>query len=107
MKTKRKKDRSPTLGQIVKAARKAGAEVNITVEDRLMPLRFKDDPEPVKLLIAESERCTALGLKWLKAPLPNHVAADQCMKNGWAYALAAAWMRCKLKGELLPEKKDQ
>ena len=35
--------------------------------------------------------------------VPNQVAAEMCLRHGWAFSLAAAWMRCKLKGELLPE----
>lgn len=102
---RRVKARQLKLKDIVKAASKIGLEVSIGFEDRKMPRRFPDDPEPVRLLIEESERVNKLGNLWLKAETPNHVAADVAMRNGWAYALAAVWLRCKLKGELKPENK--
>ena len=64
-----------------------------------MPVRFKDDPEPVTFLIEESERLSAIGNRWQVAKVPNHIAAEMCLRSGWAYALAAVWLRCKLKGE--------
>jgi len=92
------------LDQLVKAARAAGAQVTVSLEEpRHMPVRFESDPEPVKLLIAESERMSQHGNNWLAADVPNHVAAEVALRAGWAYGLAAAWLRCKLKGELKPE----
>ncbi len=104
--TPKERAQKTRLKQLVKLAKAAGLEVSLSLEPNQMPARFPDDPEPVKLLIAESERCSTLGNRWLNAKLPNYIAAEMCLKNGWAYALAAAWMRAKLKGELLPEKKD-
>jgi hypothetical protein len=95
------------LKQIVAAARAAGAEVTISFGDNQMPMRMPNDPPDVTLLLDESERCTVLGNRWLKAPKPNPIAAGLCLSNGWAYALAAAWLRCKLRCELEPEEKRQ
>ena len=95
--------KKPTLKQLVAAAHKAGAKVTVSLEPKQMPMRFPNDPEPVKLLIEESERMSKLGNNWLAADVPNQVAAEMCLRHGWAFSLAAAWMRCKLKGELLPE----
>ena len=39
-------------------------------------------------------------MRWPFFDVPNHVAAEMCLRHGWAYSLAAAWLRCKLKGEL-------
>ena len=91
------------LADLVKAARAAGAKVTVSLEPKEMPNRFPSDPEPVKLLIEESERMSALGNRWLTAKIPNQIAAEACLRNGWAYSLAAAWLRCKLEGKLLPE----
>lgn len=95
--------KKPIRKQLVAAARKAGAKVTVRLEPKRMPARFPDDPAPVKLLIEESERISKLGNDWLAAEIPNQVAAELCLRHGWAFSLAAAWMRCKLKGELLPE----
>jgi hypothetical protein len=62
-------------------------------------MEFPNDPETVKFLIYESRRASALGNKWLRAEIPNHVASELCMKIGWAHAMSAAWLRAKLKGE--------
>lgn len=97
------KQKPTTLKKLVYDLRKVGAKVTVSLEDSKMPTRFNDDPLPVKMLIEESERVTKLGNKWLTAEVPNQVAAEMCLRQGWAYALAAAWMRCKIKGELLPE----
>ena len=88
------------LEDFVKAAHEAGVHVTVSLEPRQMPQRFHDDPEAVTMMIAESERCNALGQRWMNAEKPNPVAAEAAFLNGWAYALAAAWLRCKLKGEL-------
>ena len=95
--------KKPTLKQLVSAARKAGAKVSVSLEPKQMPMRFPSDPEPVRLLRDESERMSKMGNNWLAADVPNQVAAEMCLRNGWAFSLAAAWLRCKLKGELLPE----
>jgi hypothetical protein len=93
------------LKQLVKAARDAGAEVTVTFDphEKRMPMRFPDDPEIVTLLLDESERVNALGNRWAKAKIPNIVAAQKCLEMGWAHALSAVWLRCKLKGELQPD----
>lgn len=96
--------RKPNLADLVKAAQKAGAKVSVSLEPKQMPMRFPSDPAEVRLLLEESERVSKLGNHWLNADVPNHVAAETCFRNGWAYALAGAWLRCKLKGELNPEK---
>lgn len=71
----------------------------------VIPIRFPDDPVPVKLLIEESERVSKLGNDWLTAKVPNHIAAEVALRNGWAFSLAAVLLRCKLKGELKPDGK--
>ena len=93
------------LKDLVEAAHAAGAKVSVSLEPKQMPMRFPSDPEPVKLLIEESERMSKLGNNWMAADVPNQVAAEMCLRHGWAFSLAAAWMRCKLKGELKPESK--
>lgn len=65
-----------------------------------MPLRLPDDPVAVTMLLDESERMTDMGNRWNAAKKPNHLAANFCLQNGWAFALAAAWLRCKLNGAL-------
>lgn len=97
MKTKKRK---PTLKELIKAASAAGAKVSVSLEPQKMPLRLPGDPEVVTLLIEESERISKLGNKWLAAETPNQIAAHACLQQGWAFALAAAWLRCKLKGEV-------
>jgi len=91
------------LKDLVAAAQAAGAKVSVSLEPKQMPMRFPSDPPDVKLLIAESERMSTLGNNWLAADVPNQVSAEMCLRHGWALSLAAAWLRCKLKGELLPE----
>ncbi len=93
----------PNLEDFVKAAHAAGAKVSFGLEPTQMPRRFPNDPEPVRMLVEESERISKLGNDWLTAKIPNQIAAEMCLKNGWGYALAAAWLRCKLEGKLLPE----
>ncbi len=70
-----------------------------------MPQRFSNDPEPVKLLLDESERLNILGNKWLNATVPNPVATQSAFTNAWALNVAACWLRCKLKGEFQAKKK--
>ena len=65
------------------------------------------DPPAVQLLEAEAIRTMQLAREWETTKPINPVAAEFCYRNGWAFALAAAWLRCKLKGELLPESKTQ
>jgi hypothetical protein len=91
------------LSELVKAARSAGASVTVSLEPKQMPTRFPNDHALVKLLIEESERASKLGNNWMAADVPNQVAAEACLRHGWAFSLAAAWLRCKLKNELLPE----
>jgi len=99
------KNKKTKLDDLVKAAHKAGAKVTVSLESKQMPARFRDDPEPVRLLINESERVSKIGNDWMAAEVPNPVAAEMCLRNGWAFSLAAVWLRCKLKGQLLPESK--
>lgn len=101
----KKKTKGITLEDTVRAAHRAGVKVSYSMLPREnMPARFPDDAEPVKLLIAESERMTALGQKWESAKVLNPRAADACYGAGWAHALSAAWLRAKLKGQFLPDK---
>lgn len=65
--------------------------------DLLAP--WPNDPQAVRLLLEEGKRMTRRGNAWLHAEVPNLIASDMCLRTGWAYALAAAWLRCKLKGE--------
>lgn len=94
------KKKQTKLADVVAAAQKAGCNVSLSLESNQMPVRFKNDPKVVLELIAESERMNALGVRWSKANIPNPIAAEACFRNGWAYALAAAWLRVKLNGEL-------
>lgn len=87
------------LEDVVDAARAVGAKVSVSLEPKQMPLRWPNDPEPVRLLIDESERMSVHGNNWLAADVPNQIAAEAALRNGWAYALAAGWLRCKLNGE--------
>lgn len=113
----KKKSKTPTakakraaqikLEQLVKAAHAAGFKVNITLHDKQMPMHFPDDHPHVTLLLRESERVNALGNQWTHAHTPNPIAAEQLFKMGWAHNLSAVWLRCKLKGELLPESKKK
>ncbi len=99
--------RKLTLKDVVKAAHAEGIKVSVGLESRRMPMRFPGDPEAVSLLLDECERQNALGNKWLTASVPNQVAGEMLLRNGWAMGAAAAWLRCKLKGELLPESKSK
>lgn len=65
-----------------------------------MPLRLPGDHEHVLHLCEESERMATIGNRWLKARTPNPIAAEFCLRNAWAFALAAAHLRCWMKGEL-------
>lgn len=104
MKKTKKTAKQIKLEEMVKEAHEAGVNIDFSMHPKIqMPMQLPDDPAPVTLLIEESRRMTQIGLNWQKADAPNYVAADMAMKNGWAYSLAAAWLRCKLKGELLPE----
>lgn len=69
--------------------------------DAAMPQRFADDHPSVTALIVESERVSSRGNAWLNAPIPNAVAAEMALRHGWAYSLAAAWLRCHTRGELV------
>ncbi len=93
------KPKKPTLKQLVAAARKEGVNVTTSIQP-IMPMRLPNDHAHVLLLIDESERASTLGNKWLQAATPNQIAAEVCLRNGWAYSLAAAWLRCALKGEV-------
>lgn len=64
-----------------------------------MPPTFPNDPDAVRLLVQESERINAIGNHWLSAKVPNAIAAQHALQMGWAFAVAAAWLRCKLRGE--------
>jgi hypothetical protein len=102
--------KKPTLKDMVSAAQKAGAKVSFSLDPKdkpNLPLEFPDDPESVRLLIGESRRLTDIGNQWLEAKSPNAIAAESALRCGWAMALAAGWLRCKLKGELLPESKEK
>ncbi len=104
---KKKRKRPSRLEDLVREARKAGAKVSVSLEDSRMPVRLPGDHPHVLLLLDESERMNAMGNRWQEAKCPNLIAADFCLRNGWAMALSAAWLRCKLRGELLPESKDK
>jgi hypothetical protein len=65
-----------------------------------MPGRLPGDHEHVTHLLDESERINKLGCAWNDAKVPNPIAAEQAFRMGWAFALAAAHLRCFLKGEL-------
>jgi hypothetical protein len=88
------------LADLVVAARAAGVHVSVSLEPKQMPQRFGDDPQDVRLLLGESERVAKLANNWLAADTPNPYAAETAHRQAWAYALAGAWLRCKLKGEV-------
>lgn len=93
------------MAQLVEAAHKAGVKVDVGLEPKnKMPQHFPNDPHVVTALLNESERITRLGIKWSNAESPNPIAAQMCFQNGWAYNLAAVWLRCYLKGEVGPDK---
>ena len=96
-KSKLTKKSKATLGELIAAAKEAGGSVTISLQASKMPLRFPNDPEAVRLLLDESERVNKLGNAWITATVPNAVAGE--FWNAWAFALAAHWLRCKLKGE--------
>lgn len=60
-----------------------------------MPVRFANDPECVTQLLDESERVTNIANKWATAKIPNIIASRKAMEIGWAYALAAVFLRAK------------
>lgn len=91
------------LNEYIEVAQAAGIKVSFGLEDIQMPAQFPNDPEPVRLLNEEAERINKLGNRWMAAKTPNTYAAEMCMKAGWAHALSAAWLRCRLKGEVGPE----
>jgi len=69
-----------------------------------MPVELPTDSVPVRLLVAESRRMNALGEKWFLSKPNNPKAAQLCIENGWAFSLAAAWLRVVERGEVqLPE----
>lgn len=101
MKTKSKlsKKSKATLAELITAAREHGASVNISLKEAKMPLRLPTDTEAVNLLLDESERVSAIGNAWMTAKIPNAVAGEMALRQGWAFAVAGSWLRCKLKGE--------
>jgi hypothetical protein len=70
-------------------------------EQPRMPRRLPDDHQNVTALLDESERCSTHAMRWHCAKVPNHIAAQKAAEMGWAYALAAAFLRCHLNGELV------
>ena len=89
------------LKDVVEAAHAAGAKVTCILEPReRMPRRFAGDHEHVTLLLDEAERVAKLGNAWMNAEVPNPVAAETAFRNAWAHSASAAWLRCKLNGEL-------
>jgi len=97
MKQKAKKEKTK-LADLIAAAKEAGATVTVGLQAKL-PDHFPSDPQAVRLLLEESERMSKMGNAWMGAKEPNAVAGEFCLRNGWAFQLAAAWLRCKLKGE--------
>lgn len=65
-----------------------------------MPLHLPGDHEHVTALLNESERMSAKAQSWHDAPVGNYKAYVLAMEQGWALALAAAYLRCYIKGEL-------
>jgi len=100
MKSKRETSQIKRLSDLVREAHKLGLKLDVRLDPQEMPQRFASDPEAVKMLVAESERVSAVGNKWLSAKVPNQIAAENCLRMGWAYSLAAAWLRCALQGEI-------
>lgn len=94
-----------TLKDIVKAAHKAGAKVSFSMEPHAMPRQLPNDPYAVIALIEESRRMNKLAKDWETAEHPNPIASSTAYANGWAFALSAAWLRCKIKGEFDQNKK--
>ena len=94
MKKKTTKKTPMRIEDVVKAARAAGATVTCSLKDVRMPRRFPSDGPEIIRLLDESERLNALGNRWINAPKPNPIASELAFKAGWAYALAAAFLRC-------------
>ncbi len=65
---------------------------------------WPNDHPHVKLLLDEALRLTGRGAAWAKVKPHNPVSATMAFQMGWAFALAAAWLRAKLSGELEGEK---
>ncbi len=100
-KTAKKKTK---LSDFVAAAKATGADVRFSLKEQpRMPQHLPGDHAHVSLLLGESERVSAIGNHWLVAQVPNQIAAEAALRNGWAFALAGAWLRCRLAGEVGPE----
>lgn len=65
---------------------------------------WPNDHPHVKLLLDVALRLIGRGAAWAKVKPHNPVSATMAFQMGWAFALAAAWLRAKLSGELEPEK---
>lgn len=69
------------------------------------PERFPNDPLPVRLLVEEAERLTDLVYKWrTRDRHHNPIADNNTFQLSVSISYAAAWLRTKLKGELVPER---
>lgn len=101
----KKKTHKTTLEDVVKAAHKAGAKVTFSLEDKKMPMRLAGDHPHVLALLDESERLNALAARWQNADPGNPIAVQVAQQQGYSMALAGAYLRCYLKGELLVKPK--
>lgn len=87
------------LAQFVAIATKMG----LVYEPKLIPKEvniykaWPDDIEPVKKLIAEAKRLLVVATKTLMNDNVN--GATAFIRQAWAFAFAAAWLRCEAKGE--------
>jgi len=68
--------------------------------DTRMPQRLRGDHPHVLALLGESERLNTLAQRRRKAKHPNDLAASMATAQGYSFALAAAWLRCYLNGEV-------
>jgi sugar/nucleoside kinase (ribokinase family) len=99
---KNKSKKKTTLKDVISAAHKEGVKVSVSLEEKpQMPLHFPGDHPHVTYLLKESERLSGRANSWLAAKTPNPVTAGHAFEAGWAFALAAAHLRCFLNGELV------
>ena len=69
-----------------------------------MPEIFPSDPPSVIALMEEARRLNGLAHRWENAKPTNPIALNSTLAMSWSMCVAGAWLRCKLKGELEPER---
>ena len=88
-----------TLEEVLKTAQEKGVKLTVSLSP---PDDFKNDSHEVKFLASESVRHNerASNLRLSQGTAFNHKAYAMETEMGWAYDLAAATLRCYLRGEL-------